>query len=126
MTKSRKARSTKQTRRPLAKSTGKSSRTTKSRTTKKQERSGAPAAATAAPASDGGAPAPAARGSKKATVIELLARPEGAAISELIAATGWQAHSVRAVLTGFRKDGKDVVRTKDEGGITHYRFAAHA
>ena len=121
MTKSRKARSTKQTQRPPAKSTGKSSRATK-----KQERSGAPAAATAATPSESGVPAPAVRGSKKATVIELLERPQGAAISELTTATGWQAHSVRAVLTGFRKDGKHVVRTKDGAGVTHCRFAANA
>ena len=121
MTKSRKPRSTQQTQRPPAKSTGKPSRATK-----KQQRSGAPAAATAATTSGGGVPAPAIRGSKKATVIELLERPQGAAISDLTAATGWQAHSVRAVLTGFRKDGKDVVRAKDEAGVTHYRFAANA
>jgi hypothetical protein len=37
-----------------------------------------------------------ARPSKKAAVIALLARPDGAAISDLVGITGWQAHSVRA------------------------------
>ncbi len=71
-------------------------------------------------------PGPAARPSKKATVLALLQRREGAAIGELTAATGWQAHSVRAVLTGFRKEGKELVRTKDVTGVTHYRLAAEA
>ena len=74
-------------------------------------------------------PAPttaAARPSKKASVLGLLQRPGGAAISELTEATGWQAHSVRAVLTGFRKEGKELSRVKDEGGTTRYRLAAGA
>jgi hypothetical protein len=66
------------------------------------------------------------RQSKKAAVIALLARPEGAAISDLIGVTGWQVHSVRAALTGLRKEGKDLVRTKDATGVTHYRLAAPA
>src|SRR6202162_6006229 len=41
-----------------------------------------------------------ARRSKKAAVIALLQRPEGAAIGDLTDATGWQVHSVRAALTG--------------------------
>jgi hypothetical protein len=32
-------------------------------------------------------------------------------------------HSVRAALTGLRKDGKEVLRDKDEAGITLYRIA---
>ena len=46
--------------------------------------------------------------------------------SDLIEATGWQVHSVRAALTGFRKDGKELIRAKDEGGVTRYRVAAEA
>jgi hypothetical protein len=67
-----------------------------------------------------------ARQSKKAAVIALLERPDGAAISELTAATGWQVHSVRAALTGLRKEGKDLVRAKDATGVTHYRLASQA
>jgi len=66
------------------------------------------------------------RQSKKAAVIALLARPNGAAISDLIGVTGWQVHSVRAALTGLRKEGKDLVRAKDATGVTHYRLAAPA
>ena len=69
---------------------------------------------------------PSARPSKKASILALLQRPQGAAISDLTEATGWQVHSVRAALTGLRKDGKELVRIKDAGGVTHYRFAANA
>jgi hypothetical protein len=67
-----------------------------------------------------------ARPSKKAAVIALLARPDGAAISDLIGVTGWQVHSVRAALTGLRKEGKDLVRAKDATGVTHYRLTTQA
>src|SRR6266851_2637183 len=39
------------------------------------------------------------RQSKKAAIVGLLERPNGAAISDLTAVTGWQVHSVRAALT---------------------------
>lgn len=67
-----------------------------------------------------------ARPSKKASILGLLQRPQGAAISELTAATGWQSHSVRAVLTGLRKVGRELVRSKDEAGTTRYSPAAQA
>ena len=65
-----------------------------------------------------------ARPSKKAAIVALLKRPNGAAIGDLTAATGWQLHSVRAALTGLRKEGKELVRDKDAAGVTHYRLAA--
>ncbi len=71
-------------------------------------------------------PAAPARPSKKAAILNLLQRPDGAAIGDLITATGWQVHSVRAALTGLRKEGKELVRDKDAAGITHYRLAAEA
>src|SRR5258705_1563264 len=39
-------------------------------------------------------------GSKAAKIIELLKRPDGGTLQELIKATGWQAHSVRGFLSG--------------------------
>ena len=72
------------------------------------------------------ASAPLARPSKKAAILALLQQPDGAAISDLTEATGWQVHSVRAALTGLRKEGKELVRAKDTAGVTHYRLAANA
>jgi hypothetical protein len=66
------------------------------------------------------------RRSKKAVILALLQRPNGAPISDLTGATGWQAHSVRAALTGLRKEGKELTRIKDAAGITHYRVASAA
>src|SRR5258708_10184662 len=67
-----------------------------------------------------------ARQSKKAAVIALLTRPDGAAISDLIGVTGWQVHSGRPALTGLRKERKALVRAKDATGVTHYRLATQA
>ena len=72
------------------------------------------------------APAMLVRRSKKASIVALLQRPQGAAIDELTAATGWQTHSIRAALTGLRKEGNELARIKNEGGVTHYRLAATA
>jgi hypothetical protein len=69
-------------------------------------------------------PATSGRPSKKAAIVALLERPNGAGIGDLAAATGWQQHSVRAALTGLRKEGKELVRDKDAAGVTHYRLAA--
>ena len=69
---------------------------------------------------------PSVRPSKKASILALLRRPQGAAISDLTEATGWQTHSVRAALTGLRKEGKELAQVKNEGGVTHYRLAAGA
>ena len=64
-------------------------------------------------------------GSKLARVIGLLERDHGATIEELIAATGWLAHTTRAALTGLRKRGYAVAidRSDDERG-SFYRIPA--
>ena len=48
---------------------------------------------------------------KTAIVSKLLSRPRGASLGDITAATGWQAHSIRAFLTGLRK--KDVVLERE-------------
>jgi hypothetical protein len=64
-------------------------------------------------------------GSKLARVIALLGRDHGATIAELIAATGWLAHTTRAALTGLRKRGYAVAidRSDDKRG-SFYRIPA--
>ena len=64
---------------------------------------------------------PTVRTSKKRMIEALLRRPEGVGMAGLIAATGWQAHSVRAALTGFRKAGCTIEREQD-ASETRYRI----
>ena len=57
-------------------------------------------------------------GGKLGAVIALLRRPEGAQLADLMAATGWQAHSVRGVMSGAikKKLGLTVSSDKTEAG----------
>jgi hypothetical protein len=63
--------------------------------------------------------------SKQAEVIQMLQRPEGATISQICAATGWQAHTVRGTFAGaFKKKlGLTIVSDKPQGGERVYRIA---
>lgn len=63
---------------------------------------------------------------KSAIVEQLLTRAEGASIEELTAATAWQAHSCRAFLTGLRKKGWAIARTKRDDGPTIWTGRAPA
>lgn len=50
------------------------------------------------------------------TLIELLRRREGATMPDMIAATGWQAHSVRGAIAGaLRKKGHSATSEKTDG-----------
>jgi hypothetical protein len=64
-------------------------------------------------------------GTKQATIIALLQRPEGASINEIVEATGWAQHSARGMISGGlkKKLGFDVATTSDEqrGRIYHIR-----
>lgn len=70
------------------------------------------------------APKPA-TGTKTTAVIALLERAEGATLAELIVATGWLPHTTRAALTGLRKKGHVIERSK-RGDETCYRIAPRA
>ncbi len=63
---------------------------------------------------------------KKALIAALLQRPDGVVMAELMSATGWQEHSIRAALTGLRRDGQEIVRSRDAVGATCYRVAKGA
>ena len=65
------------------------------------------------------------RATKAETVLTLLKRPEGATLNELVAATGWLPHTTRAAMTGLKKKGHQVTRTKVEG-VSHYSIAPSA
>ena len=70
--------------------------------------------------------APEAReGSKKAIVINLLQRPDGASLKDIMAATDWQAHSVRGFISGSltKKMSLNVESFKKEDGERGYRIA---
>ena len=62
---------------------------------------------------------------KTAMVLGLLQRPNGATLYEMVAATGWLPHTTRAALTGLRKKGHAIAKTKRED-VTCYRIAAEA
>jgi hypothetical protein len=74
-----------------------------------------------APAAEASVPAP----TKTAIVITLLKRADGATLGDLVAATGWLPHTTRAALTGLRKKGHVIDKTKVDG-VTTYRVASAA
>jgi hypothetical protein len=63
--------------------------------------------------------------SKQSMLIKLLERPEGAAIDEMVKATGWQRHSIRGLISGVLKKrlGRSITSEKGEHGRV-YRMAA--
>ncbi len=64
------------------------------------------------------------RQTKASKVGALLARKSGATLEQMCEATGWQAHTCRAFMTGLRKKGREVVRETGKAGKSIYRFAA--
>jgi hypothetical protein len=63
--------------------------------------------------------------SKINSVLALLKRPSGATLAELVQATGWLPHTTRAALTGLKKKGHDVERTKVDD-VSRYSLNAEA
>jgi hypothetical protein len=63
-------------------------------------------------------------GTKRALVIALLSREQGASIDDLTTATGWLPHTTRAALTGLRQSGYAITRTRAGDNRTLYRLAS--
>ena len=64
-------------------------------------------------------------GSKGAKILDLIGRPKGASLAELMKAAGWQAHSVRGFISGAlgKKLGIKVNSAKREDGERIYTLA---
>ncbi|WGG59333.1 DUF3489 domain-containing protein [Brucella intermedia] len=65
-------------------------------------------------------------GTKQAALIAMLRMPNGATIDEIMAATGWQSHTVRGAMAGAlkKKLGLEVSSEKVEGRGRVYRLPA--
>ena len=63
---------------------------------------------------------------KKAIVLELLRRREGATIAEIAKATDWQNHSIRGFISGTitKKMGLVVESSKTDAGERNYRITS--
>jgi Protein of unknown function (DUF3489) len=60
--------------------------------------------------------------SKGAKILNMIGRPKGATLAEIIKATDWQAHSVRGFLsTAAKKHGLKIESTKTEAGDRVYK-----
>lgn len=77
------------------------------------------------------------QGTKQQAVLALLRRPEGASGPDIIAATGWEPHTVRGFLAGLKKRGMEVLvhdrvrqvgpgKDGAKGSYTIYRIAEAA
>ena len=65
-------------------------------------------------------------GTKQATLIAMLRAPNGATIEEIMAATGWQSHTVRGAMAGAlkKKLGLEVTSEKVEYRGRVYKLPA--
>jgi hypothetical protein len=62
---------------------------------------------------------------KLAAIIDAMRNPDGATIAQMMAGTGWQAHSIRGVISGMvrKRLGYEVVTEKGADGQRAYRIA---
>lgn len=80
------------------------------------------ASADGAAADTAGAARPDKAPTKQSVVIAMLRADVGTSLAEMVEATGWQAHTVRAALTGLRKKHHAIERFAVDGE-TRYRIA---
>jgi hypothetical protein len=64
-------------------------------------------------------------GIKLAAIIDAMRHPGGATIAQLMAGTGWQAHTVRGAISGMvrKRLGFEVITEKGADGQRAYRIA---
>ena len=63
------------------------------------------------------------RGNKKAEVVALLKRAKGATLGEIEAATGWQKHTIRGLVSVLgNKGGMNIESSKNASGERTYRI----
>lgn len=64
--------------------------------------------------------------SKQAQMIEMLKRPDGATLNQLVEATGWQSHTVRGAMAGSlkKKLGLTITSEKVTGQERTYRICS--
>ena len=70
-------------------------------------------------------PSPEKAPSKTDKVLALLRRAGGATLGEMVEATGWLPHTTRAVMTGLKKKGHRIERTKVDG-VSRYSIVEAA
>lgn len=63
-------------------------------------------------------------GTKMAAIIDAMRHPGGATIAQMMASTGWQAHTVRGAISGMvrKRLGYEVVAEKGADGQRAYRI----
>ena len=64
-------------------------------------------------------------GTKLAAIIDAMRHPGGATIAQMMAGTGWQAHTVRGAISGMvrKRLGFEVITEKRADGLRTYRIA---
>ena len=64
-------------------------------------------------------------GTKLAAIIDAMRHPGGATIAQMMAGTGWQAHTVRGAISGMvrKRLGYEIVTEKGADGQRAYRIA---
>lgn len=64
-------------------------------------------------------------GTKLAEIVDAMKHPGGATIAQMMAGTGWQAHTVRGAISGMvrKRLGYEVVTEKGVDGQRAYRIA---
>jgi Protein of unknown function (DUF3489) len=75
-------------------------------------------------ASTDGAAASPRSSTKQALVVEMLCAKKGATLDALVGATGWLPHTTRAALTGLRRRGFSIERTREEESDSIYRIVS--